>query len=80
MTSQRIFNINLTLTKIAKHVSYFVLVASTSVIYKDKASIEQYLHKACMFHFFCTTLYFIALYALFRAHHDVNLNEYRTIL
>ena len=32
---------NSNIHKIAKNVSCFVLVAPTSVIYKDKASIEQ---------------------------------------
>jgi len=41
MTSQRIFNINSNINKIAKNNSCFVLVGPTSVIYKDKASIEQ---------------------------------------
>ena len=41
MMSQRIFNINSDINKIAKNVNCFVLVAPTSVTYKDKASIEQ---------------------------------------
>jgi len=42
MTSQRIFNIiNFNINKTAKNIGCFVLVAPTSVIYKDKASIEQ---------------------------------------
>jgi len=41
MTSQRIFNISFNINNIAKNISCFVLVAPTSVIYKDKASIEQ---------------------------------------
>jgi len=41
MTSQRIFNINFNIKKIARNISCFVLVAPTSVIYEDKDSIEQ---------------------------------------
>jgi len=52
MTLQRIFNINSKINKIVKNISFLVLVAPTSVIYKDKASIEQNLRKVCMFHFF----------------------------
>ena len=52
MTSQRIFSINSNVNKIAKNISCFVLVDPTSVIYKDKASIEQISMYVCMFHFF----------------------------
>jgi len=48
----RIFDINSNINKIAKNISCFILVGPTSVIYKEKASIEQILRKACMFHFF----------------------------
>ena len=41
MTSQRIFNLNFNIYKIAKKINCFVLVARTSVIYKDKTSIKQ---------------------------------------
>jgi len=42
--------INFNINKIAKNINCFVLVAPTSVIYKDKTSIKQ-LCKACMFYF-----------------------------
>jgi len=41
MTSQRVFNMNSNVNKIAKNINCFVLVAPTSVIYKDKSSIKQ---------------------------------------
>ena len=41
MTSQRIFNINSSINKIAKNINGIVLVVPTSVIYKDKTNIKQ---------------------------------------
>jgi len=52
MTSQRIFNINFNITKIAKNISCFVLVALLQWSTKTKQVLSKYLHKACMFHFF----------------------------
>jgi len=39
--SQWIFNINFDINKITKNINCFVLVAPTSVNYKDKTSIKQ---------------------------------------
>jgi len=58
MTSQRIFNINFNINKIAKNINRFVLVAPISTIYKDKTSINMYVP------LFCPTLYMLQPHTL----------------
>jgi len=53
MTSQSIFNINFNINKIAKNINCFVLLAPTSVIYKDKTSIKQMSTQSVYVPLFC---------------------------